>query len=263
MLTGLIAGGVSGLVGAGIDAWSNYEANKAAQKGARDAANATADAWKQLYGNYQANEGVLSDYESQLGRVYSPEMIDAVSKQYMKVLATDPSSFAYNPTDFNYGKTIEDFYDKAWETNSNAQQRALERSAANAGGLYSSGLAANTASLVSANALNAYKDARDAYFQDKSLAQQQWKAYNQMLMNQSQSRLGAYQAMGQNLGGALDTGVKAWGDLASARVSNNNSAADAYANMMGTYTNLVSQAGGRNVNKFGSFTAPAQGGRLY
>ena len=165
-----------------------------------------------------------------------------------------PDDFMYNPTDFDYSKNIEDFYDKAWETNANAQQRALERSAANGGGLYSSGLINNTASLMSENANKAYKEAREAYFQDKGLALDQWKAYNDMLKNKATTRLGVMEAYGQN----LNNGLGLYGDITSARISNNNSAADAYANMNSTYSNLVSQAGGRSVNPFGSFTAPTQ-----
>ena len=56
----LIAGGAA-LAGAGVNALSNYYANKQAQRGARDAANAAANAWNQVSGNYVANEKVLRD----------------------------------------------------------------------------------------------------------------------------------------------------------------------------------------------------------
>jgi hypothetical protein len=130
----------------------------------------------------------------------------------------------------------------------------LERSAANAGGLYSSGLVNNTASLMSENATNAYKEAREAYFQDKGLALQQWQAYNDMLKNKASSKLGVMEAYG----GAMNNGLGYFGDITSARISNQNSAADAYANMEGTYSNLVSQAGKRSVNPWASFKAPTQ-----
>lgn len=248
----LIAGGAA-LAGAGVNALSNYYANKQAQRGARDAANAAANAWNQVSGNYAANEKVLRDYEGKVGQTYNPELLDSLSKQYRTMLES-PDDFMYNPTDFDYSKNIEDFYDKAWETNANAQQRALERSAANGGGLYSSGLINNTASLMSENANKAYKEAREAYFQDKGLALDQWKAYNDMLKNKATTRLGVMEAYGQN----LNNGLGLYGDITSARISNNNSAADAYANMNSTYSNLVSQAGGRSVNPFGNFTAPTQ-----
>ena len=195
----------------------------------------------------------MRDYEGKVGQTYSPEMLQSLSTQYRKMLES-PEEFMYNPTDFDYTKNIEDFYDKAWETNANAQQRALERSAANGGGLYSSGLINNTASLMSENANNAYKEAREAYFQDKGLALDQWKAYNDMLKNKATTRLGVMEAYGQN----LNNGLGLYGDITSARISNNNSAADAYANLAGTYSNLVSQAGNRSVNNFGGYAAPTQ-----
>lgn len=248
----LIAGGAA-LAGAMINANAQQRANREAQQGAANAANRAAEAWGQLSGNYTANEGVLRDYEGKVGQTYSPEMLQSLSTQYRKMLES-PDEFMYNPTDFDYTKNIEDFYDKAWETNANAQQRALERSAANGGGLYSSGLINNTASLMSENANNAYKEAREAYFQDKGLALDKWKAYNDMLKNKATTRLGVMEAYGQN----LNNGLGLYGDITSARISNNNSAADAYANLAGTYSNLVAQAGNRSVNGFGGYAAPTQ-----
>lgn len=249
----LIAAGGMALVGEGINAYQNYKANKQAQEGAADAANQASQAWGQLSKAYDANEQLLRDYESRVGDVYTPEMLAKASEQY-KAMLSNPNDLFYEPTDFDYGKSVEDFYDKAWETNANAQQRALERSAANAGGLYSSGLINNTASLMSENATKAYKEAREAYFQDKGLALDQWKAYNDMLKNRASSKLGVMEAYG----GAMNNGLGYYGDITSARISNQNSAADAYANMAGTYTNLVSQAGGRSVNPWANFKAPTQ-----
>jgi hypothetical protein len=248
----LIAGGTA-LAGAIINANAQNRANREAQQGAANAANRAAAAWGELSGNYTANEQTLRDYEGKVGQTYSPEMLQSLSTQYRKMLKS-PEEFMYNPTDFDYTKNIEDFYDKAWETNANAQQRALERSAANGGGLYSSGLINNTASLMSENANKAYKEAREAYFQDKGLALEQWKAYNDMLKNKASSKLGVMGAYG----GAMSNGLGYYGDITSARISNQNSAADAYANMSGTYSNLVSQAGNRSVNPWASFKAPTQ-----
>ena len=252
MIPMLVAGGAA-LAGAMINANAQQRANRDAQHGAANAANRAAEAWGQLSGNYTANEKTLRDYEGKVGQVYSPEVLKSLSSKYQTMLE-NPNDFMYSPTDFDYTKNIEDFYDKAWETNANAQQRALERSAANGGGLYSSGLINNTASLMSENANKAYKEAREAYFQDKGLALDQWKAYNDMLKNKATSRLGVMQAYGQN----LDNGLGMFGDITSARISNNNSAADAYANLAGTYSNLVAQAGNRSVNGFGGYAAPTQ-----
>ena len=256
ILGGAAIGGVGQIVSSYLNNQAQAEANRQAQKGAAQAAGRASDAWNQLSGNYGANEQILKDYEGRVGQFYTPEMLEAASGNYKKMLQ-NPDDLFYNPTDFDYQRTIEDFYDKAWETNANAQQRALERSAANAGGLYSSGLVNNTAALMSENATNAYKEAREAYFQDKGLALDQWKAYNDMLKNRASSRLGVMGAYGD----AMNNGLGYYGDITSARISNNNSAADAYANLAGTYSNLVSQAGGRNVTPFGGYTAPTQ--KLY
>lgn len=249
----LLAAGAMGLLGAGINAYQNYKANEQAQKGAAAAASRASDAWRNLEGAYSANEQLLRDYEGKVGDIYSPELLGIAADKY-KAMISDPNSLYYDPTEFDYGKSVEDFYDKAWETSANAQQRALERSAANAGGMYSSGLINNTATLMGENATKAYKEAREAYMQDKGLALQQWQAYNDMLKNRASSRLGVMQAYGN----AMNNGLGYFGDITSARISNQNSAADAYANMSGTYSNLVSQAGGRRVSPWASFNAPTQ-----
>lgn len=257
LILGAAALGVGGQIASSIiNNQAQAKANREAQKGAQAAAERASSAWGQLSGNYGANEQILKDFEGRVGEVYTPQMLEAASGQYKKMLQS-PDDLFYNPTDFEYKKNIEDFYDKAWETNANAQQRALERSAANAGGLYSSGLINNTASLMSENATNAYKEAREAYFQDKGLALDQWKAYNDMLKGRASSRLGVMGAYGD----AMNSGLGYYGDITSARISNNNSAADAYANLAGTYSNLVSQAGGRYVPQMQGYQAPTQ--KLY
>ena len=101
------------------------------------------------------------------------------------------------------------------------------------------------------------KEAREAYFQDKGLALDQWKSYNDMLKGRASSRLGVMGAYGD----AMNSGLGYYGDITSARISNNNSAADAYANLAGTYSNLVSQAGGRYVAPMQGYQAPTQ--KLY
>lgn len=252
-MSALLAAGAMGLLGAGINAYQNYKANEQAQKGAAAAASRASDAWRNLEGAYSANEQLLRDYEGKVDQYYTPEMLAAASTQYRKMLE-NPQDLYYDPTEFDYGKSVEDFYDKAWETSANAQQRALERSAANAGGMYSSGLINNTATLMGENATKAYKEAMEAYMQDKGLALQQWQAYNDMLKNRASSRLGVM----ESYGGAMKNGLGYYGDITSARISNQNSAADAYANMAGTYSNLVSQAGGRSVSPWASFKAPTQ-----
>lgn len=249
----LVFAAAASLGSAAINANAQSQANKQAQAGAANAANRASAAWNELSGAYDANEQLLRDYENRIGQVYTPEILDTAAKQY-KAMLSDPNSLYYEPTDFDYGKSVEDFYDKAWETSANAQQRALERSAANAGGLYSSGLINNTATLMGENATKAYKEAREAYMQDKGLALQQWQAYNDMLKNKASSRLGVMQAYG----GAMNSGLGYYGDVTSARISNQNSAADAYANLAGTYSNLVSQAGNNSVNPWASFKAPTQ-----
>ena len=62
-------------------------------------------------------------------------------------------------------------------------------------------------------------------------------------------------------GDAMNNGLGYYGDITSARISNNNSAADAYANLAGTYSTLVSQAGGRYVAPMQGYQAPTQ--KLY
>ena len=238
--------------GTAINAYQTGKANAQSQRGSRNAANSTASAWDNLSGIYDTNAQTINNYGEKVNSIYNPDAISSASKRYQELINQDPSDFYYTPGDYNYGKNVEDFYSKAWQTNSNAQQRALERSAANGGQLYSSGLAANTASLVSQNAIDAYDKALEAYQTDKQLSLNEYNTLESAKQAAANSKLGAYSAVGNTLGNYTNNASDAWVDYYAALVSNNNAKASTYSQMQQAYANAVGNAGDYRANAMGT-----------
>lgn len=263
MIPAIIAG-VAALGAAAANAYSSHEALDATNKGARNAANQTASAWDSLSRTYDKNASTIQGYANKVNSVYDDKTLAQWQAAYKQALATDPSSLTYTPTDFDYTKSVEDFYDRAWQTNSDAQMRALERSAANAGQLYSSALQSNIAGQVSRNANNAYEAARNAYLSDKGLELNKWQAENTNLANQASQNLSAYNTRTTNLGNGLASALSAQGQIAQAQIGNNNAAAQSWANLLAAYTNQVANAGDYGTRSFAQFQTPSSGSsKLY
>ena len=164
MAAAAIAAGAAGAAASGIAglyaAYQDKKAQQRAESGAANAANAIAQGWNNSSSAYDdANNYINSYYNSMTGDggLYNSGALSQAQQNYQNLL--NGSGTTYNAGTFNYDGDVNDFYDKAWALNSDAQNRALENSAANAGHLYSSGLASNIAGQTSANATSAYKNA--------------------------------------------------------------------------------------------------------
>lgn len=238
--------------GTAINAYQTAKSNAQTQRGSRNAADSTANAWQNLSGVYDSNADTINSYGEKVNSIYNPDSIASASKRYQELINQNPEDFYYTPGTYDYSKNVEDFYSKAWQTNSNAQQRALERSAANGGQLYSSGLAANTASLVSQNAIDAYDKALQAYQTDKKLSLNQYSTLESAKQAAAQSKLGAYTGVANTLGNYTGNATDAWGDYYSAMVSNNNAKANTYSQMQQAYANSVGNAGDYRANQMGT-----------
>jgi hypothetical protein len=164
MAIGAIIGAAAGAAGSALGSYLDYkqkkEAAEAAQKGASNAANTISNSWANTAQGYDSANDLVNQYYNSLtsdGSLYNSDALKNTNSAYQSLLSG--SGTTYTPTDFSYDKTIESFYDPAWQTNNQAQMRSMEGSAANAGHLYSSGLLANQAATASNNATNAYKEA--------------------------------------------------------------------------------------------------------
>lgn len=251
MVPALVAAGMVGanLLSGAMNTAAQQRARRSAEKGAASAANAVKSGYESTAGARRDVDEQLQAYYDKMGRVYGD--IDAVGKEYSDLLLGNGTKFT--PDDFDYSKTVEDFYDPAWQVNNQAQMRALENSAANSGKLFSFGLQANMAGTTAANAANAYKEARQAYYTDKQLEQDQWYKRNQLAKDAANLNL---QRAG--LAGDYTQGYNDWlSNYINAKTNNTTGAISDYNQALDNYVTMMSQSGGRVSSPFTQFSNPS------
>ena len=95
------------------------------------------------------------------------------------------------------------------------------------------------AGTTSANATNAYKEAREAYYADKQLAQDQWYKANQLAKDKAALNLQRANQLGDYTKGYND-----WlSNYTNAKQSNWSAYISDYNNALNNYATLVAQAG--------------------
>lgn len=251
MIPALVAAGMVGanLLSGAMNTTAQQRARRAGEKGAASAAGAIKKGYDSSADARGKIDEMLEAYYDKMGRVYGD--IDKVGKEYSSLLLGNGTRFT--PDQFDYSKTVEDFYDPAWQVNNQAQMRALENSAANSGKLFSSGLQANMAGTTAANATNAYKEARNAFYTDKQLAQDQWYKRNQLAKDAA-----ALNLQRAGLAGDYTQGYNDWlSNYVNAKQSNVSAGISDYNTALDNYTKMMAQSGGRASSPFSNFTIPA------
>lgn len=248
MVPALIVGGALAAASIANNMYNASQQEKAAnraEEGALMAAGSVADAWGNTKKTYDENKGYIDKFGNKITDLYGDEAaVKEYAAKYKDLLSQDMSDAIYNPTDFNYQGSIEQFYDKGWKLNNQMQLDALENSASNAGNLYSSGLINQMSTTASANAEKAYKDALEAYMKDKQIEADIWGTEEGNKQAAAKQYLDLYRGQLDAYGRYMGDAMGAWGDYTSALINNNNSKANTYANYVGNYTNLLANAGG-------------------
>jgi hypothetical protein len=121
--------------------------------------------------NQELND-LLSQYSDTIDQATGGQ--STVDKRNEMINDYNADDYTYKSSDFDYDKTIEDFYDPAQQMNVDTAMRGINSSQANAGGLFSSGTLNKLQSKAETMATNAYDEARNAYNTDKSLASSIW-----------------------------------------------------------------------------------------
>lgn len=167
---GGVAGGLTGLIG-GL--WSESNTRKA-KRNAINQAIKTLENTEGYADQMLANgSDILSDQLSSANGLFgSTEDVAAALKAAQdKVNALSP----YEASEFNYGKSIEDFYDPAFQLSVNTANDAINSSQALGGNLFSSDTANKIAAQNQVLASQMYRDALSAYNTDKGLEQSIWQ----------------------------------------------------------------------------------------
>lgn len=164
---------ITGALGAIANTNSSRQAQQATHNAIQQAQGTLAQAQPyadELYANGQAN---LQDMRDAVTALYG-NTADAsanLKKAQEMVNGVNP----YEASSFDYKKTLEDFYDPALQLRMNASNDAINGSQALGGSLFSSDTANKLTAQAQVLGSEAYKDAMNAYSQDKSLEQSIWQ----------------------------------------------------------------------------------------
>lgn len=191
---GAVIGGGVGLLAGVFQAWSNTEDERKRQKIIEDAA-------KQLNMSQQNLEQMFRQYYAENHAVGTQKDVE----QYQDLVHNyDPNEFVYDFDEFNYDKDVNDFYAPNKQAIIDKVSDQLQHTAAGAGIGRGTGAANQIATGVAEKNENLYKDALNAYNQDRQFAYQIW---NSNIQNQ-QNRL-------NQLKNVRDTQISMYGNLAN------------------------------------------------
>lgn len=189
----LIGGGV-GLLAGVFQAWSNTEDERKRQEILENAS-------RQLQISQKNLEQMFNQYYAEHNSVGTQEDVE---KYHNLVDNYDPNEFVYDFDEFNYDKDVNDFYAPNKQAIIDKVTDQLQHTAAGAGIGRGTGAANQIATGVAEKNENLYKDALNAYNQDRQFAYQIW---NSNIQNQ-QNRL-------NQLKNVRDTQISMYGNLAN------------------------------------------------
>lgn len=175
----------------------------------------------------QANRSLYNQYMNRVQGTYG----DTAGK-YNQYLQNLENQEVYNPGEFSFDKSVEDYYSKFANQRANQAMNAITNSRANAGDMFSSdyqnALAAKQQALASEEADKAY----DRYMQERGQALNEFST-NANLQNQAYQNL--YNKNKDLLGqaqNAQDNVTNAYGSYISNLTSQNNTDMQNYANVI-------------------------------
>lgn len=201
---GAAIGGGVGLVAGFFSAWSEAEDEKERQK-------ILEQAKQQLGANYSQLQGMINQYYADNKSIGSKEDIDKYRQligdynpyEFVYGEDTDGDGVADSVGEFDYDKSVEDFYAPNRQAIIDKTTEAVQHTAAGAGIGRGTGAANQIATAVTDKNENLYKDALNAYNQDRQFAYNLWNSKANMGM----------QRLNQ-LKSAKDTQLSLYGNLA-------------------------------------------------
>ena len=155
-----------------------------------------------------------------------------VANKYNDYLAAVENQEVYNPGEFSFDKSVDDYYSKFANQRQAQAMNAIKNNAANAGGMFSSdylnSMAAKQQALASEEADRAY----DRYMQERGQSLNEFST-NANLQNQAYQNLANKNNNLLNIpAGAKDNVTNAYGNYISNLASQNNTDMQNYANVM-------------------------------
>lgn len=238
---GALIGGGLGLLG-GIAGGSSQDA---AHNAINKAVGTLEDAKGYIDNAMTANTGLANAGYGLAGSLWDPN--GDLTQKYQGALQGIENLQGYSADNlFEYDKSIQDFYDPAFQLSVSMANDAINNSQATGGNMFSSDTANKLAAKNNVLATQMYKEARDAMNQDKGLEQSIWagnEAAKQAAANSAadiaNAKLGAYGTGMSNLSQAQQ-------DYISNLMGINSEYASDMTDWLGSKANLQSQDPGKN-----------------
>lgn len=166
----IVAGAVQGIGGLALGAYDSYKTREAKEKAQKELkklgleSDASYATMLQDLTNYYANRNSLGTAED--------------AKSYSDLIhGYDPNDFVYDFDQFDYDKTVEDFYNPYRDKIIKGTSDALQHTAAGAGLGRGTGAALNIAKGVADKDQELYNTAYSQYSDDRNTSYNQWSDY--------------------------------------------------------------------------------------
>jgi len=167
---GTVIGGAGGLLLGGL---MDGQADSQKHKAINNALESLEDAQGYIDSARQQNTALANQGLGLAGSLWDPN--GDLTAKYNQALAGIENLQGYNADNlFSYDKTIQDFYDPAFQLSVDMANDAINNSQAFGGDMFSSDTANKLAAKNNVLATQMYDDARDAMQADKSLEQSIW-----------------------------------------------------------------------------------------
>lgn len=167
---GTVIGGAGGLLVGGL---MDGQADSQKHKAINNALESLEDAQGYIDSARQQNTALANQGLGLAGSLWDPN--GDLTAKYNQALSGIENLQGYNADNlFSYDKTIQDFYDPAFQLSVDMANDAINNSQAFGGNMFSSDTANKLAAKNNVLATQMYDDARDAMQADKSLEQSIW-----------------------------------------------------------------------------------------
>ena len=234
---GTVIGGAGGLLVGGL---MDGQADSQKHKAINNALESLEDAQGYIDSARQQNTALANQGLGLAGSIWDPN--GDLTAKYNQALSGIENLQGYNADNlFSYDKTIQDFYDPAFQLSVDMANDAINNSQAFGGNMFSSDTANKLAAKNNVLATQMYDDARDAMQADKSLEQSIWagnesakQAAADSQSNLANMRLNAYGTGMSNLSDAQQ------GYIANMMGINSDYAGD-MTDYLGSVANLKAQ----------------------
>lgn len=166
---------VGDLVGAGVSAWNSYQEREAAEEERRRKARAIEQELARANTDYGRMQELMGQYETDRIRLADQGIIDALKGEIKSY--SPGATYDFNKFGDEYNKTVEDFLNPEAEKIAELAGLKTQAQLAGSGAAKGSGALANLGYSRWDAARDLYRDAQDAYRQDRQQAYTEYGDY--------------------------------------------------------------------------------------